>query len=363
MTRILLLAPSFTGTPGGITRYAESLLDSDTLATRGYHVTAVPTHSKGAAPLKVALAVGAGIRIIWERPRHPITHALVASHASGFRKLALLAESRAIGALTMAHFQSSSAVEWIEALPNRWKRRVIASINRTHLVVTLGSRLADFLRGVGVRVPIRIIPNGVSPVPPRPAHPPGAPRYVLTAGELGSRKGTWDLLNAFATLHARHPDVELVLAGDGAVSEARARAVELGISKVVKLPGWVDVPGLRDLLARAAAFILPSYREGMSFAVLEALMQGTPVIATPVGEQASVITHEVTGLLVPPGDTDAIVSALDSILTKPALAEGLGNEGRRWAQERYSISANHASLAVVYDELLSQRKLTATHNT
>jgi glycosyltransferase involved in cell wall biosynthesis len=359
---VLVLTPSLTGTPGGITRYARSLVQSEVLARRGFAVTPVATHTKGAAVRKVLFAASAAARVLLERPRHPITHALIASHASAIRKLALLAESRAVGARTIAHFQASSVIEWLTALPSWRRSRVFATLGSLDLVVTLGDRLADYFRRSGVRTRVHVIPNGVPTAPPRPERVPGAPRYVLAAGELGERKGTLELLDAFARVRTGRPDVSLVLAGDGEVDRARRRAQELGIADAVRFPGWVDPPRLAALLAGAELFILPSHREGMSFAVLEALMQGTPVVATPVGEQASVITDRETGLLVQPGDIAGIARALEELLADPALADALGRAGRLRAQTAYTLNANHEAVADLYDELLSRRKASDAHN-
>jgi glycosyltransferase involved in cell wall biosynthesis len=361
--RVLLLAPSLTGTPGGITRYARTLVQSEVLERRGFAVALVATHTKGAAVRKGLLAALAGVRVFIGRPRHPITHGLIASHASGIRKLALLAESRALGARTIAHFQSSSVIEWLATLPHWWRTQILGALNRLDVVVTLGDRLADYFRGHGVRVPVHVIPNGVPTTPPRPPRGPNAQRYVLAAGELGERKGTLDLVAAFAQVRPRWKDVSLILAGDGQVDEARRRAQELGIAEAVQVLGWVDAARLAALVANAEMFVLPSYREGMSFAVLEALMQGTPVITTPVGEQASVIIDRQNGLLVQPGDIGGIARAIEGLLRDPPLAATLGKAGRLRAHEAYTLTANHEAVADLYDELLVRRKLSDAQST
>lgn len=361
MAKVLLLTPSLSATPGGITRYARTLLDSELLRDLGFGFTPVTTHAKRGTPQKVAWAAIAAIRILLEGPRHDIAHALIASHASGVRKLALLLEAQKLGLPTVAHFQSSSVIEWLMEISPAWRRRMIGAVDRADAVVTLGGRLADYFRQAGVRSPIHIIPNGVPNVPERRLRSAGASRYLLAAGELGERKGTFDLLAAFAKVHDRWPNVSLFLAGDGAVGRARDLAAELGITGAVKILGWVDPLDLQDLLAGAEAFVLPSYREGMSFAVLEALMQGVPVVATPAGEQSSVIQDRQTGLLVEAGNVAAIASALGDILGDPALALRLGRAGRLHAQTHFTLRANHASVGALYRTLLRPRNAKEVH--
>ncbi|MGW0628688.1 MSMEG_0565 family glycosyltransferase [Streptomyces sp. NPDC002758] len=108
-------------------------------------------------------------------------------------------------------------------------------------------------------------------------------RYVLTVGGIEPRKGSLDLLEAYALLHATQPDVRLVIAGGETLFDYRdyrarweARAVELGVEPAVLGPVADDA--LPPLVAAAAAFAFPSLKEGFGLAAMEALAAGVPLV-------------------------------------------------------------------------------------
>ncbi|MET8560936.1 MSMEG_0565 family glycosyltransferase [Streptomyces flaveolus] len=108
-------------------------------------------------------------------------------------------------------------------------------------------------------------------------------RYVLAVGGIEPRKGSLDLLEAYALLRTEHPDVRLVIAGGETLFDYRdyrarweARAVELGVEPVVLGPVAEDE--LPALVSAAAAFALPSLKEGFGLAAMEALAAGVPLV-------------------------------------------------------------------------------------
>src|SRR4029453_8125800 len=96
-------------------------------------------------------------------------------------------------------------------------------------------------------------------------------------------------------------------------------------------------PGLAEALAAIDVFVLPSLMEGHPLAVLEAMAAGKPIVATTVGGLAEAMEDGVSGLLVPPGDADALAEAVVSLLRDPERAARLGREARRALEERFSL--------------------------
>jgi glycosyltransferase involved in cell wall biosynthesis len=89
----------------------------------------------------------------------------------------------------------------------------------------------------------------------------------------------------------------------------------------------IHIPGFDSAekwLAWADAIVLPSRREGLSNALLEAMALGCAVIATPVGEQDSVLRHQQNALVVTPGDVDGLAAALLELITNENLRHALG---------------------------------------
>lgn len=145
---------------------------------------------------------------------------------------------------------------------------------------------------------------------------PGEPPVVLGVGSLEPRKDFATLLRAFTRLHGVRPCRLVVLGEGGERGRLGALARELGIEADVRLPGYADNP--YRYMARAAAFVLCSRREGSPAVLVEALACGTPAVAAdcPSGP-AEILQDGRLGPLVPVGDDAALAEALQEILDNP----------------------------------------------
>jgi glycosyltransferase involved in cell wall biosynthesis len=160
---------------------------------------------------------------------------------------------------------------------------------------------------------VTILPNPVrwNADPPNRA---GRPRVqFLSLGRLSERKGSYDLVKAFASLSPElRARARLVLAGDGDVEGVRQLAAPLGDS--VRVHSWIDSAERDRLLDASDVFVLPSQAEGLPMALLEAMAAGLPAIVTPVGGIPDALTHGAEGLLVEPGNIDQLAAAMTRLL-------------------------------------------------
>ena len=166
---------------------------------------------------------------------------------------------------------------------------------------------------------------------------------VAYAGRLSPEKGVSDILGAMARVADRGVDVDLVIAGDCASSEAvRAEAAGLGLTPDV-FAGHVPHAEMDGLFARIWALVLPA-RWAEPFGdncVLEALVRGVPVITTDGGGPAELVEHERTGLLVPPGDVEALAVAIEAVATGEAFpSRSIDEEARRRLLVTFDASAH-----------------------
>lgn len=162
------------------------------------------------------------------------------------------------------------------------------------------------------------------------------------------RKGVEVLIRAFASLPSE-ARVHLVLAGDMS-----------GVEKLIAAHPYrerIHVLGIRpDAPALAAACdvaVLPSLRrEGLPKTVIEAMAYGVPTIVTDVGGSAELVTDGVNGLVVAPGDSDALAAAILRLQREPALAQELGRRGRERIEREFSNRATIVRTAALYRELV-----------
>ena len=177
---------------------------------------------------------------------------------------------------------------------------------------------------------------------------------VLTPARLDAQKGHDVLFEAIA----RVPDAVFVLAGEGPERESlEGLAVRLGIAERVRFLGRRDdVP---QLLAACDVFALPSLYEGSSLAVLEAMAAGAPIVSSAIGGTDELIEGGRSGLLVPPGDAEALAEALRRVLGDPELRERLAAKARERVQAGLTREQMAHRVSEVYRELLGGHSLAA----
>jgi glycosyltransferase involved in cell wall biosynthesis len=106
-----------------------------------------------------------------------------------------------------------------------------------------------------------------------------------------------------------------------------------GIADRVEVPGWVGPDAIERQLAESDVLVLPSFVENLPMSVIEGMAAGLAVVTTPVGATRDIIEHGVTGLFVPPGDSDALAQALWALIDDRALRQRLGQAARAFHRE------------------------------
>lgn len=213
-------------------------------------------------------------------------------------------------------------------------RRV--TYGRADAVVVQTQQLARWVE-THTRWPVTIVPNDVV-VPPAARAPDwlaGDRRTLLAMGRLTMQKGFDVLLEAFGELAARHPDWDLVIAGEGGErTTLEATRRRLGLDSRVHLPGRVDPPW--GLVGAADLFVLASRYEGFPNALAEAMAAGVPAVATdcPTGPR-DLIRPGIDGVLVPVADIAALAGALDAYMGDDGLRAAAGARAREVA-DRYA---------------------------
>ena len=153
-----------------------------------------------------------------------------------------------------------------------------------------------------------------------------------------------------------------MIAGDGPLrEELEDRARELGILDRTTFCGTIDDFGFRELLERAAVFVLPCRiaadgdRDGIPLVLMEAMATGVPVVSTEVSGIPELVQHEVTGLLAPPESASHVQKCIEQILAWPDQAHRLSSAGRAFVRKRFNISCTARSLL----ELLRVSRMSA----
>jgi glycosyltransferase involved in cell wall biosynthesis len=222
------------------------------------------------------------------------------------------------------------------------------------VVVVNGQSIGQRLRAEGIDARrIALVPNGV--VLRRFGGPAPVRRFdrgrVGTIANLRPEKGMEYLIEAAARVRDAFPAARVDIWGDGPVRPRLERMIEdLGVGETVALRGATDRP--ETAMADMDVFVLPSLSEGRPNALLEAMASGLAVITTDVGDTAAVVHDEMTGLLVPPGDSAALAKAILRLLGAPDVASALGARASEQVRRESSMATMLGHLDALYARTL-----------
>jgi glycosyltransferase involved in cell wall biosynthesis len=178
---------------------------------------------------------------------------------------------------------------------------------------------------------------------------------LVFIGRIGPLKGAFDLIEACNILQKDGFHFHAILVGpeerysDFQIAHQLIR--KLGLAATCEVTGVISREEVTQLLQKVDIFVLPSYYEGMPMVVLEALSAGLPVIATSVGGIPEVVRDNYNGLLVKPGDIEAISKALETLLVNPELRTEMGQRSRKIAEQEFAVSSYVAKLMSLYSQL------------
>jgi glycosyltransferase involved in cell wall biosynthesis len=352
--RIGLVAP-LPPQVGGVASFAEWLLEhQDTIGVRfeAFDLWKRPDDEVGGrltprAMVRQARLLGRFAR--WSLTAPPVIHYCLSYTPTGLtRDLAFLSVLRLAGRKTIGHVHGFAVdVSRVRSLGLNQLRR----LTRERVVAT--PRGGEVLARLGIGS--RCIPNPLRFEPRNSGRATAGDGFrLLLVGTTGKSKGGPDLVEALARLRATGLDATLRVVGReerrGDAASLRALAQFRGVSSALDLAGLVDRERMPDEYERADVVVLPSRREGLPMALLEAMAFGRAVVATRVGGVPDLVEDGVTGVLVAPGDVDGLTAALQELAADPDRRTRMGAAAR----ERVAAIAAPDAIARSWRELYEE---------
>jgi glycosyltransferase involved in cell wall biosynthesis len=188
---------------------------------------------------------------------------------------------------------------------------------------------------------------------------PDVPVVALLA-RLDALKGHDDLLDILPKLIERHANIQLLFIGDGWRREhLEKRIAEAGMSGNVRLMGLIPHEQVSEVLPAADVKVLPSYQEGQSRTLIEALLCGCGIVAYEVGGIPSICIDDQTGKLVPVGDKQALAEAITWMIEHPEDRRAMVGRGKTLVCEQFSAEYMTRELDGLYQRLLKDNQLAA----
>jgi L-malate glycosyltransferase len=254
-----------------------------------------------------------------------------------------------------------------------WSRRDMGILRspKHQIAYRLLSRLPDLVFAVSEQVrqhcieidkidPTRVITihNGLTISPQETRHTTidGFP-HVTTVGNIRRVKGHDVFIRAAAIVLKHCPGASFSVAGNilerEYFSELELLVEELGISQQFHFIG--PTKGVAAHLHSCDVFVLPSRSEGFSNAIIEAMNESLPIIATDVGGNSEAVVDNVSGFIVPPDDESTLAKAIITLCLNPMVACNMGRAGRKIVEERFSETAMMRHIQAAYITHLHKR--------
>ena len=221
-----------------------------------------------------------------------------------------------------------------EEYPGRLMR-LLANILFPHAAgIILQTERSRFFFNKKIQKKAVVLPNSLNPDFIRARYEGEREKKIVAVGRLDANKNHEMMLRAFASLQNKYLDYVLIIYGEGELRGfLEGLAADLGVGERFVLPGVI--PDVAAQIEKASLFLLTSYSEGVSNALIEALATGLPVISTdvPSGGTVELMRDGENGLIIPAGDVDALAAAMDRLLADTSYADRLGREAAK-IQER-----------------------------
>jgi mannosyltransferase len=184
-------------------------------------------------------------------------------------------------------------------------------------------------------------------------------RYAIGCfGRVRAQKGSDVFVDAMCRLLPRYPDFSAVLVGAITVEQQafagdlKRRIEAAGLASRIVMTGELPIAEVQRWYQRLTIYAFTSRNEGFGLTLLEAMSAGAALVAARAGAAEIVVEDGVTGVLMPPGDADALACALEPLLRDPAAAGAMGERARQRVLEKFSLDAEAEGIAGVYRTLV-----------
>jgi glycosyltransferase involved in cell wall biosynthesis len=179
---------------------------------------------------------------------------------------------------------------------------------------------------------------------------------LLFTGIFRTGKGLFELLEIADKLKKSHPEVRVIMVGDGPIKNKVHRIIRRRNLFNVESIRQLTHPDLIEYYHRSRIYVLPTYYEGLPTTILEAMACKLPVVASNVSGISEQIEEGVTGYMLPPGDTKGFYSRIVELLEDPEKQKRFGEMGRKKVLEKFTWSHIAEDIAKKYHELLGPKR-------
>ena len=312
------------------------------------------SYYEGNILLKTLYGIWRIVRFNFVVDRYDLVHIHMSIKGSAQRKMQYAKIAKRHGKKVILHIHSGNFLVYYKNLEPEKQKQLKACLESADCVMALSECWKTaFEKELGLHNCAEL-PNGILLKNFPAVQKPFAERKIdfLFLGRLGEQKGTDDTLTVLERLHNEGRKFWCVMAGDGPLEEYSEKIKQRGLSEQVELTGWIAGEKKMALLQDAKILLLPSYHEGLPMSIMEGMAAEEAVISTPVGGIPEAVRNGENGILITPGDTEALYHAMRTLLEEPLCTEQMGKCGRKIVEEKYDLEKLHRQLYAQYCKIL-----------
>lgn len=386
MYRILFIAPTpprFTGPEIATKQLLESGL------TRRFEIIHIKSNvrisdDKDSGIIDI-LVVWKFLKILWEIFWKTLTlspqlvYCIIGSNKTGFlRDVCVVTLANFMGKKVVAHYHGGNFDNFYKFSSSFMKKIIQFGLSQIDIIIVLGYKLVNMFEDLYPREKIRVLYNGINltEVNKRIKLNHNSKLIkILYMGRITFAKGFCDLILAYQKVRKKHPNVQLNFAGKRILLENERNIIPVYFSDELKKRflnsndlidnfmkrtkffnadylGIITGKFKNKVLQDADIFIQPSYSEGFSFAVLEAMASGLPVITTNVGAMSEIVSDGENGFLIEPGDYEMLYKKISQLIEDENLRRDMAKRSIEKVENKFNIERIAKKLGDIFIEVL-----------
>ena len=280
---------------------------------------------------------------------YDIVHVHMASRGSVYRKAVYMKKAQKKQKKIILHIHGAEFKVFYNKSTEKEKKKIVQILNLADKLIVLSEEWYDFFAMLVDKSKLVIIYNSVNV--PKNFEKNLNTQKILFLGKFGKRKGIYDLLDVMEKLCKDYPNIKLYAGGEGEIEKVKAIVKENQLEDNVKILGWISGEEKEKYLKDVSIYILPSYNEGMPMSVLEGMAYKNVTISTKVGGIPKVINNMENGVLIEPGDKQALYDNLKIVLDNYELRKRLSSKARKTVENKFNIKKNIESLLNLYKNI------------
>ena len=350
--RVLLIGENIYKSRSGVVTVLKQLLESKTLKNTIVYKTIYTTGDEFPILKKIIGWSEAYIKFLIYIPKTNIVHVHHAIALNFWLTAVLVYATKLFGKKIILHNHAADFHLFYNECSSFKKRMIINVFSAAHINIILSTSWLTWYTSIAPKAKWVLLPNSIQ-------LPDNVIKKNLNASEIiliylariEERKGFYTIMNIMPTLIKEYKYCKLYLAGQGDLKAVEKLIKKTNLSHNVTVLGHIDNQQKDELLRRGHLLLLPSYNEGLPMALLEAMSYGIVPITTPVGGIPDVVESGKTGILIAPGDEDALLEAIRSLLNNSNLYNHLSDKAKQIICNEYNLCNYTKKLNIIYNSL------------